>query len=235
MLSVRLLGSLLALLALQIGCKGEAGQAYQAGSNSNTQLGKIMREHTKITTSYDNTENEDLPGVIPFSDDQRKYVIEMLSAMLRVIEGTSDLGSEENMIFGDGKFFWPKDPAKPIKTSRYYLEENFRLSGITLSFERKDANSRWQRVDLAIEPRNFPIGVYDMGLPASVFRDFQLIRSAQETRPNESIHKPVVFYFSHKAIPDLTIKVEARSDLTSVDDPYPRTFHGLEIVRGPMP
>lgn len=223
------------LLMGLVGCKGESGQVYGAGSNGKTQSGKIMREQVKITTIYDNVENEDLPRIVPFNDEQQKYVIELLSAMLHVIEGTSDLEVEEHKIFGEGKFFWPKDPTKPIKTLRYYLEENFRMSGIALSFERKDGHSSWQKADLAVEPRNFPVGVYDMGMPLSVFQDFQLIKSVQETRPNESIHKPVVFYFSHKAIRDLTLKVEARSDLTSVDDPYPRTFHGIEIVRGPTP
>lgn len=194
-----------------------------------------MKEQAKIASSYDNVENQNLPGVVPFNDEQRKYVLELLSAMLRVIEGTSDLDSEESNIFGEGEFFWPKDPVKPVKTFRYYTFENFRVGGITLSFERRDEHSRWQRTSIAIEPRNFPIGVYGMNLPTSVFRDFQLIKSVQETRPNESIYKPVVFYFSHRTIRDLTLKVEARSDVASDGASYPSTFHAIEITQGSLP
>lgn len=74
-----------------------------------------------------------------------------------------------------------------------------------------------------------------MGLPVSVFKDFQLVESVQETRPDESIYKPLVFYFSHKTLRDLTLQVDARSDVVSVRAPYPSTFHGIGIMRGSMP
>lgn len=232
MKSLQLSVSLLLLLSGLAGCKNESGQEYRTGSSSKTQLGKVMREQAKIITSYDDAEIEDIPAVVQFNDEQRKYVIELLSAVLRVIEGTSDLESEESKIFGEGKFYWPKDPTKPIKTERYYTHDNFRMRGISLWLDRKDERSKWKKARLTVPPRNFPQGVYDMGLPSSIFRDFQLMKSVQETRKDESIYKPVVFYFSHKEIRDLTLKVEARSDVASVDTPYPSTFHRIEITRG---
>lgn len=232
---IRFSAYLILILVALAGCEKKLKPGHLSEANSKLLPGEIMREQIKITSVYDNVENENLPEIVPFNDEQQKYVIELVSAMLRVIEGTSYLEFEENKTFGEGKFFWPKDPAKPIKTLRYYPYENFKVRGIKLSFERNDEHSSWQRAGLGVQPRNFPTGVYDMHLPPSVFQGFQLVRSVQETRPDESIHKPVAFYFSHKVIPDLTLKVEVRSDLTSLDELYPRTFHGIEIVRSPKP
>jgi hypothetical protein len=79
------------------------------------------------------------------------------------------------------------------------------------------------------------VGVCDIELPPNVFENFKLIKAVQEKRPGQSITKPTVFYFSHKSIQDLTLKVEARSDVASVADPYPRTFHRIDIIRGARP
>jgi hypothetical protein len=162
-------------------------------------------------------------------------VIEILSAALRVIAGTSYLESEEKIIFGEGQFHWPKDPTKPIKAVRYYTHDNFRMRGITLWFDRKNESSDWEKARLTVLPRNFPFGVYAMALPQSLFSDFRLEKKVQESRPEESITMPVVFYFSHKTIRNLALKVEARSDLISIDSPYPSSFHVIEITRTTTP
>lgn len=235
MTPIQFLVCLILLSMVLFGCEKKLTQKRLPEPTSKLKSGEIMREKTKINSVYDNVENEQLPRIVPFNDEQQKYIIELVSAMLRVIKGTSDLELEENKTFGMGKYFWPKDPTKPTKTLRYYTYDNFQVRGIKLSFERKDERSNWQRAGLGVHPRNFPTGVYDMRLPPSVFQEFQLVKSVQETRPEESIYKPIVFYFSHKVIPGLTLKVEVRSDLTSLSEPYPRTFHGIEIARSSKP
>jgi hypothetical protein len=231
----KLSASLLMLLAELVGCENNSTLHERVAENAKTQPDQPMSKQEKIATSYDNVDNEDLPAVIPFNDEQRKYMIALLSAVLRVINGTSDLHSEEIKILGEGKYFWPKDPKKPVRALRYYTDENFLVHGITLSFERQDERASWQAAGLALQPRNFPHGVYDIGLPQSFFDEFQLIKTAQETREGESIPRPIVFYFSHKTIRGLTLKVQARPDLTSVNARFPSSFYVIEIARSAMP
>lgn len=103
--------SLLLLTALA-GCKDDSALKFGTRSDKKPQHDKIMREQTRINTSSDDVDNEGLPRVVPFNEEQRTYLVELLSAVLSVIEGTSDLESEERKIFGEGKFFWPKDPGE---------------------------------------------------------------------------------------------------------------------------
>lgn len=231
----KLLAFLLMLLAGIVGCEDKSTVKEDVDGNAKTKLGQTMRKQEKIATIYDNIDNDDLPAIVPFNDKQREYIIELLSAVLRVIEGVSDLHSEEKKIFGEGKYFWPKDPNKPVRALRYYTDENFLVHGITLSFERKDELDNWKVAGLALQPRNFPRGVYEIGLPQSFFADFQLVKAAQETREGESISRPIVFYFSHKTIRGLTLKIETRPDVTRVNDRFPSTFYVIEITQGAIP
>jgi hypothetical protein len=175
-----------------------------------------------------------MPIIVELTDEQRAYAIEVLSAVTKVIEGATDLNVEEEKILGEGQFFWPKDPTKPVKLAKSYFGENFRMGGISLRFERASEHSPWAKAGLAIHPRNFPLGVFSMHLPPSVFDNFRLTKVTREQRPDESIRDPIVFYFEHKRVRGLTLKVESREDVVHVDDTYPSSFHAIQLMRSQM-
>jgi hypothetical protein len=108
------------------------------------------------------------------------------------------------------------------------------MAGIAARIERKSQSSSWVKAGLTVHPRNFPKGVYDMQLPPEVFNDFELKKVAKEERQNERIKQPVVFYFEHKKIKHLSLKIAARDDVAQVADRFPSSFHMIEIVRGEM-
>jgi hypothetical protein len=187
-----------------------------------------------ITAPYDNAENWQIPTIVALNDVQRSYVSEVLSALIRVIGEVSSLESEEKRTLGCGQFYWPKNPGEPIQVSKSYFGRDFRMSGIAARIERKSQSSSWVKAGLAVRPRNFPKGVYDMQLPPEVFNDFELKKVAQEEQQNERIKQPVVFYFEHKKIKHLSLKIAARDDVAQVADRFPSSFHMIEIVRGEM-
>jgi hypothetical protein len=226
--------SFFASIMLFTGCNDKLEKRHQIASDDKKKLGNIMRVQGTIASNYDDSEIRDMPAVAQLNEEQRIYILELLSAIFRLLEGTSDIQSEENTIFGEGKFYWPKDPEKPIKTERYYTHENFRMRGISLWIERKNVGGNWKKASLTVIPRNFPHGVYDMSLPASTFLEFELIKTVHEKRKDESIDNPVVFYFSHRKIRDMRLKIEARSDVVSVEEPYPRSFHHIQITRSSL-
>jgi hypothetical protein len=197
-------------------------------------LPEMIANRAAIVSQYDVMDVRQMPSVVPFTDEQSACVIEILSAARRVIEGTAGVEAEEQKVFGKGLFFWPKNPAKPIKTLKYYPSENFRMHGISLSFERASEHSPWAKAGLAIHPRNFPLGVFSMHLPPSVFDNFRLTKVTREQRPDESIRDPIVFYFEHKRVRGLTLKVESREDVVHVDDTYPSSFHAIQLMRSQM-
>ncbi len=184
-----------------------------------------------LPTPYDHAEIWEIPPIVRLTDEQSYYVGELFFAVRRVIEGGASLEAEEVQILGQGEFFWPKDPGQPVLISRSYAPTNFRVPGINVRFERNHQDEPWKTVQMAVRPRNFPEGVYDMHLPPAFFADFLLKRVAKEQRPDERLDNPVVFYFEHRRRPDITLQVEARSDVAAMVDPYPSSFHALQISR----
>jgi hypothetical protein len=194
-------------------------------------LGKFMINKPKIREPYETGDLTDVPRVVLLTDEQRSYLREIFCAIRGVIEATTQLEGEEGRLLGPGKFYWPKDPTKPIKTERYYSADNFRMNGITLGFERTSAESPWIKAALSIHPANFPVGVYSMNLRREFFDDFSVDKTVIEHRPYQSVRNPLVFYFSHKKLRGVTLKVESRDDVVNVGDAYPSSFHNLEISR----
>lgn len=183
----------------------------------------------KIVGPYDLQEVNDMPAIVPMTDEQKLYLISVVAAALRVIIKKTTLDAEESL-FGPGEYFWPKDPKKPIKVSKSYRSTRFR--DLSLGFRRKDQDSVWSRVGISIHPRNFPDGVYFIDLSASFFADYVLKKSFAEDRPEESIERINVFEFSLKnSTQDIQLKFESREDISSLQDKYPKSFHYLKIIR----
>jgi hypothetical protein len=148
-----------------------------------------------------------------------------------VVGEGSSLVEEEERVLGCGQFFWPKNPDEPIKVSKSYFGEHFRMSGIAARFERKGESLPWTKAGLTVHPRNFPGGVYEMKLPREIFQDFDLKEVTQEDRHDKRIQKPIVFIFEHKRIKNFRMKIEARDDVASVGDSWPSSFHLIEMTR----
>jgi hypothetical protein len=187
-----------------------------------------------IAAPYDNLENWQIPSIVTLNDVQRSYVSEVLSALVRIVGGVSSLESEERNTLGCGQFYWPKDPVEPVRVSKSYFGKDFRMAGIAARLDRKTESSSWVKAGLTVRPRNFPTGVYDMQLRSDVFKDFELKKVAKEERQNERIKQALVFYLEHKTIKHLTLKIVARDDVAQAVNPFPSSFHMIEIVRGEL-
>lgn len=187
----------------------------------------------RIPVLYEDIDSRDMPAIVPLNDEQRAYVVEVLSAMVRVIVGSSTLEMEEGKAFGPGQFHWPKNPDEPVRLSKLYFGQHFRMAGFSARISRESENSPWMRFGMSVHPRNFPRGVFSMKLPPSVFKEFELQKVVQEERSGQRIEKPIVFYFKHKNIKNVVLKVEAREDVASTSDSLPFSLHALQILSGP--
>ena len=182
----------------------------------------------KILGPNDLLDVNDMPAITPMTEEQKQYFVAIVEAVLRVIRKKSTLEQEE-VLFGEGQYHWPKDPKKPIKVSRSYPADNFRISFLTLGFSRENQNSIWSHGGLTIEPKN---GVYAMDFPESFFADFVLEKVFAEDRPNQSIKRVNVFQFrSKESNPNIHLQLEAREDVSRLKDKYPKSFHLLKITR----
>lgn len=187
-----------------------------------------------ITVPHEDVDSWRIPTIVTFNDEQRLYVSEVLAAMVRIMAESSTLEVEEERILGLGKFRWPKNPNEPVMILKSYPGENFRMRGITASFRRISENAPWSKAGLTVHPRNFPDGVYAMGLPSALFDGFALRKVVQEDRKEERIKNPIVFYLEHKKIANFTLKVEARADVASIENSFPPTFHAIVMARDPQ-
>ena len=194
---------------------------------------QLHSQQMQIPMPYEDTESWSLPAVIPLNDEQRFYIIDIVSSLIRVVEGVSSLEQEEKQVLGNGQFHWPKNPDGPVRLSRSYFGKNFRMTGIAVRISRENESSAWLKAGVSIYPRNFPRSVYSMQLPAQVFKDFGLVRVEHEQRSEQRLTKPIVFYLGHKRATNLQIKVEVRDDMVAANDSYPKSFHYFEVSRKP--
>lgn len=186
---------------------------------------------TPLNNKYDDKEILEIPAIVDMNEEERSYLITLVSSVRSVIDESSRLEIEESRILGEGNFFWPKDPQAPVMRSKFYHEKNFRMRGIQINMSRKDSSKTWNKVWISATPRNFPIGVFSMNLPEQFFDDYVLVRSEQENRPEYRIKDPLIFVFALKGDKKISMKLEARSDVASVDDAYPKSFHLLSLER----
>lgn len=215
------------------GCeKTHTNQTSNDGTSSKpnvTEVG-IMNE-LKLHDPYEFQDINNMPATVPMTDEQKKYLIEITNAVLRVIKKETPLEKEETL-FGAGEFFWPKDPKKPIKVSKSYQPNNFKVNYLALGFRRASQKDIWNQAGFTIEPKNFPHGVYVMDMPASFFSDYELDKSTMEERPDEAIKRVNVFQFHLKGSKlNVKLQFEAREDVSNLQDKYPNSFHYLKIMR----
>jgi hypothetical protein len=193
--------------------------------------GITMTTKDKIQDPNATLEIQQIPPITEFSNEQKEYVIELIDATMRVVNGTSTLDAEEKVTFGEGQFFWPKDPSAPVRLLKYFPLENFRMKGITLSFRRISETSPWTHAVLSASPINFPSGAYKMNLPREVFNDYQLMKAEVNFRADEPLHRVNVFHYRNKNNIKITMTIESPENVSTLKDDYPSSFHVIQIKK----
>lgn len=184
-----------------------------------------------IISKYDDKDVLEIPSIVDMSEEERSYLMKLVSSVRSVIDTNSKLEIEESEILGEGNFFWPKDPQAPVMRSKFYHEKNFRMRGIQINMSREDSSGTWNKAWISVTPRNFPIGVFSMNIPEQFFEDYILVRSEQEKRPEYRIEDPIIFVFALKSDRRVSMRLEARSDVANIADAYPKSFHLLLFER----
>lgn len=190
---------------------------------------------TPLPDAFGNIELADMPSLVPMTSDQSLYVVALAQTAIKVLQKTKTLEQAETEIFGEGDFHWPKDPKKPIKISKSYRAENFRMKFISLGFRRNTPEGDWLSAGLSVEPKNSSKSAYQIDLPSSFFDGMILDKAVTEDRPVNGAtpaHNVHIFQFhtSNNGI-KVQLKFETREDLSNIKDKYPKSFHSLEITR----
>jgi hypothetical protein len=219
----------LAILAPAI---AQIKQSQDAGTSvhprTKTQGSKHM-SHIDAIDPYAKVDPNDLPPLVEMTVKQKEYLAIIFSSMREVMEQKRQL-QEKDKVFGDGKFFWPKDPKKPIKTLISFDRENFSFRSIHIDFKRNRSDGRWSSAELSVHPRNFPIGVYQMDFSDAFFSGFSFQKSYAEKRENESFKLVNVFEYKAKdSNSGVSLRVEAAPEVSSVNERYPRSFHKITM------
>lgn len=225
----------LVLLVALSGCT-EASKPYAAltppsADVTNNKIGVQMKLKAAIPDRNALLADDQIPAISKMSDEQRDYVIEILAATKRVIEGRTSLEKEEKETLGEGQYFWPKDPAAPVKRLKSFLPENFRMKGISLSFGRVAEGLRWNSANLFIHPRNFPNGVYQMNLPEGTFADYKLEKAELSLRADEPVKRVNVFQYINKNDNSIKMVIETHEDVASLKEMYPSSFHAIQFQK----
>lgn len=180
---------------------------------------------------FKNVDPTEMPVQVELTPDEKKYIFGIIADMIDVVAEGRD-PQEQDSRFGSGKFFWPKDLTKPVRTSISYEAQNFKLRSISLNFRRSSAEAKWCRAEMLVRPRNFPIGIFKMNLPSVAFNEYNLQRTSIEDRPHESI--PIVnsfFYTVQHNNQKIKLKISCRQDVSDFNKKYPKSFHEVIIER----
>jgi hypothetical protein len=180
----------------------------------------------------DSTLEQPQTPLMVLDQKQRSHILSIVSAMERVIKNQTTVEHEEKTLLGEGLYYWPKDPTHPIMLVRYYQQENFDVRWMALSFTRRARNSPWARANLTIYPSSFPLQIYDLQISADFFTHYTFERVALEIRPHQRIETPRVFYFVHKTLPHVRMRIETSPDATSPDSKYPSAFYSIVLSAG---
>lgn len=167
-----------------------------------------------------------LPSQVSFSNEQKKYLFLAINSTIKIISGEAMLKDEEHL-FGQGKYIFPKNPG-PIQY-RYFPETPY--IGFGISFERRTEKEIWLSATLGFHPENFPTGVYLMNLSKDFYENLILENSQFEERPEESIEKVNIFRYHLKENKNIKLLFEAREDVSSLKDNYPKSFHIIKFIR----
>lgn len=171
---------------------------------------------------------ESMPAVMPLTAEQRTYVEFLIKSICEVIQTNRPL-AEKDEIFGNGKFFWPKDPKYPIKAQLSYGSVNFKLRRIEIGFSRANAKGPWRSGSMYMAPRNFPVGIYDVALDKKFFAPMTLENSYVEKNEHTSIKIANVFeYRLGEGGKSMQLIFRSRPDVSRIEDRYPRSFYTFE-------
>jgi len=178
---------------------------------------------------YDNVEPDEIPAIVPVTKEQQEYIRYLLKSMLDVVEKKRVL-EENDTVFGNGSFFWPKEPQKPIRASLSYGVENFKFRSISIGFGRNDSSSPWNVGGFSIHPRNFPRGFFEMKFSKNLLDGFVLEKASTEYRKTGPVAVINVFSFKEKGLgPAIKLQFEASPTVSDIKDGYPRSFHHFAI------
>lgn len=220
MYGTRALVFLAACGVFQVSCSGDAKEQQSAKAATSTS-DKAMNE--QLVPGPNDPRDQ-----IPLSVRSREALTPLIRAMIRVIAKQSPLEREEG-VFGAGTDHVPKN-AGPV-LMRYYRTE-IGSDSVEVRFERRDGNQAWSLSSFAIRPLNFPRGVYAMELPGTFFEGFGLPAKFADERPKESLKRVNVFRYKVDARgASVRLDFEARSDVASLEAPYPQSFHRLTVRR----
>ena len=198
--------------------------------SSNTK-GIEKMEKVDIEDPNSSRDIDTIPAISEFTEEQRNYVIEIFGATRRVINGLTTLEKEEQAIFGEGQFFWPKDPTAPVKLLKSFLPTNFRMKGISLSFSRSKEESRWTRANLSIQPINFPHGIYRMDLPQEIFAGYKLVKVEPRAPSDGNQMRVNLFQFVSINDEKSLMTVEVSEGVSLLQDAYPSSFHAIKFQK----
>lgn len=188
-----------------------------------------MRNTSKIYSPYNRIEIQDIPLEIELTDEERKYLVDIFLSLNNIITENSRLEKEERQILGQGKFFWPKNPQTPTHLVKSYNPENFRMTGIALTVKRKSRDSTWNTIQLTAFPRNFPHGAYLISFHNEILKYYDLKKTVSETRINEQIERPTIYYFANKRRRGIIMKIYSQDKAPS---DLPRSFYAIEFEKG---
>jgi hypothetical protein len=192
-------------------------------------LGDPMRNTSKINSPYNRVEIEDMPSEIELTDEEKKYLVNIFLSLNNIITENSRLENEERRILGEGKYFWPKNPETPTRLIKSYNPGNFRMTGIALTVKRKSKDSTWDTIQLTAFPRNFPHGAYLLSFHDEILKYYDAKKTVSETRINEQIESPTVYYFANKKNPGIIMKIYSQDKAPSN---LPRRFYAIELKKG---
>ena len=168
-----------------------------------------------------------MPATVAMPDAGRDQLAHLFAQVGAVLADKSPL-SENDAIFGAGKFFWPKDPRRPAMTMISYAPERADLHKVFLAFKRDSSRGPWTSAEIVVLPRGFPLTAYRMDLPRSFFAGFRLDKRYVRHAPDEEVSIVNVFEYSRRTghgAPRLL--VEARPDVSGTDSEFPGSFHKI--------
>lgn len=181
-----------------------------------------------VIDPYENYEVSALPHIIPLSASQSAYILEIMDAASSVLADTSTLDAQEPL-FGKGDFIWPKDLNKPTEVTKIYNKLKFK--GMQLIFQRTDKHAPWTIVSIAILPRNFPKGNYEINFKDLISKKLNFQEVITQKYPGQSIEKINSFRYLLNNNKKIQYTFFENSEMKNMGDTYPSRFYSLEMKR----
>lgn len=132
-------------------CKAQAGaqSTLVNAAGKTTSTGTTMRNGIETADQANGILVYQITPIVNMTAEQRTYLLDIIGAVRRVIEGMASLEAEEKSVLGEGRYFWPKNPKAPVRVAKSYLADNFRLKEIALLFERTSDAAAWSTAGLS--------------------------------------------------------------------------------------